>query len=42
MIAFWVIATLLSAVVAAALVIPLLGHTRSARDRRSGVQPECP
>ncbi len=34
MIAFWVIATLLSAVVAAALVVPLLGHTRSARDRR--------
>ena len=34
MIAFWAIVTLMSAVVAAALVIPLLGKARSARDRR--------
>ena len=34
MIAFWVIATLLSAVVAAALVVPLLGKRRRVRDRR--------
>jgi len=34
MIAFWAIVTLLSAAVAAALVVPLLGKTRSAGDRR--------
>ena len=34
MIAFWAIVTLMSAVVAAALVIPLLGKARSVRDRR--------